>query len=86
MHTLGRLYEDGGGELTKDEAKAVEWYKKAAEAGNAYAMYDLGNCYEYGKGGLTKDEAKAVEWYQKAAKRGSSEAVKRLQELGRNHP
>ena len=86
MHTLGRLYEDGGGELTKDEAKAVEWYQKAAEAGNAYAMYDLGNCYEYGKGGLTKDEAKAVEWYQKAAKRGSSEAVKRLQELGRNHP
>ena len=86
MRGLGRLYKDGGGELTKDEAKAVEWYQKAAEAGNAYAMYDLGNCYEYGKGGLTKDEAKAVEWYQKAAKRGSSEAVKRLQELGRNHP
>jgi len=83
---LGSYYECGKGGLIKDEAKAVEWYRKAAEAGNATAMLCLGACYEAGVGILMKDEAKAVEWYQKAAEAGSSEAAKRLQELGRNHP
>ena len=83
---LGSYYECGKGGLIKDEAKAVEWYRKAAEAGNATAMLCLGTCYEAGVGMLMKDEAKAVEWYQKAAEAGSSEAAKRLQELGRNHP
>ena len=83
---LGSYYEHGKGGLIKDEAKAVEWYRKAAEAGNATAMLCLGACYEAGVGMLMKDEAKAVEWYQKAAEAGSSEAAKRLQELGRNHP
>ena len=83
---LGSYYECGKGGLIKDEAKAVEWYRKAAEAGNATAMLCLGACYEAGVGMLMKDEAKAVEWYQKAAEAGSSEAAKRLQELGRNHP
>ena len=83
---LGSYYERGKGGLIKDEAKAVEWYRKAAEAGNATAMLCLGACYEAGVGMLMKDEAKAVEWYQKAAEAGSSEAAKRLQELGRNHP
>ena len=86
MNNLGLCYEHGKGGLTKDEAKAVEWYQKAAEMGSARAMYNLGVCYKYGVGTLMKDEAKAVEWYQKAAEAGSSEAVKRLQELGRNHP
>ena len=55
------------GGLTKDEVKAVEWYRKAAEAGNARGMSFMGHAYEYGQLGLTKDETKAVEWYQKAA-------------------
>ena len=75
MFCLGRAFFNEQGGLTKDEAKAVEWYWKAAEAGNARAMCDLGNCYEYGKGGLTKDETKAVKWYQKAAEAGNATAM-----------
>ena len=86
MNNLGRAYAYGQGGLTKDEAKAVEWFQKAAEAGNAIAMHNLGNCYEYGKGGLTKDKAKAMEWYWKAAEAGISEAAEKLQKLGENHP
>ena len=78
VYKLGVCYEDGKGGLTKDEAKAVEWYQKAAEAGNARAMCNLGICYEYGQGGLTKDETKAVEWYQKAAEAGNARAMNRL--------
>lgn len=51
MHNLGICYFDRQGGLTKDEAKTVEWWQKAAVAGNAQAMRDLGVCYEYGKGG-----------------------------------
>jgi len=75
MFCLGRAFFNEQGGLTKDEAKAVEWYWKAAEAGNETAMCNLGNCYEYGKGGLTKDETKAVKWYQKAAEAGNATAM-----------
>ena len=81
MFNLGNCYEYGKGGLTKDEAKAVIWYEKAAEAGNTTAMFNLGNCYEYGKGGLTKDEAKAVEWYRKAAEGGNFWAAVSRQKL-----
>ena len=64
----------------------MEWYRKAAEAGNARAMYNLGLCYYNGQGGLIKDTSKAVEWYRKAAEAGISEAAERLQKLGENHP
>ena len=84
MNNLGYAYEYGKGGLTKDEAKAVEWFQKAAEAGDAEAMHNLGICYEYGKGGLTKDTYKAMDWYWKAAEAGIIEAAERLQELGRN--
>ena len=86
MVRLGGAFFNEQGGLTKDEAKAVEWFQKAAEAGNAIAMHNLGNCYEYGKGGLTKDKAKAMEWYWKAAEAGISEAAEKLQKLGENHP
>ena len=75
MVRLGSAFFNEQGGLTKDEAKAVEWFKKAAEVGEAIAMCGLGVCYEYGKGGLTKDEAKAVEWYQKAAEAGEATAM-----------
>ena len=66
MRSLGFAYDYGKGGLTEDEAKAVEWYQKAAEAGDAIAMNNLGDYYEYGP----KDEAKAMEWYRKAAEAG----------------
>ncbi|MBR4388959.1 MAG: SEL1-like repeat protein, partial [Prevotella sp.] len=35
---MGLCYENGTG-VAKDEAKAVEWYRKAAEQGDARAQY-----------------------------------------------
>ena len=75
MVRLGSAFFNEQGGLTKDEAKAVEWYQKAAEVGYAKAMNNLGVCYELAQGGLTKDEAKAVEWYQKAAEAGDETAM-----------
>ena len=65
----GRAFEAGGGVAT-DEFKAMEWYRKAAEQGNANGQYDLGLMYKNGKKGVAKDEVKAVEWLRKAAEQG----------------
>jgi caspase domain-containing protein/Sel1 repeat-containing protein len=56
----------GGLGVTKDEAKAVEWYRKAAAQGDTAAQAGLGFMYDHGLG-VAKDKAKSREWYQKAA-------------------
>jgi len=53
--------------------EAVEWYKKAAEQGNAVAQYRLAEIYSRGDG-VAKDENEAFKWYKKAAEHGYPEA------------
>lgn len=59
--------------LYKDKAKAVKWYRKAAEQGSADAQTALGNCYRYGEG-VEKNEVEAVTLFRKAAEQGSVDA------------
>jgi TPR repeat protein len=73
MLQLGRLFNRGEYGVPKDDAKAVEWYRKAAEKGNHVAQVNLGIMYEKGHG-VAKDEARAVEWYRKAAEKGNARA------------
>ena len=51
------------------EYRPVQWYKQAAEQGNAQAQYQLGWMYEKGEG-IEKNIDKALEWYRKAATQG----------------
>jgi TPR repeat protein len=74
MSTLGVLYDEGSG-TPKDEAEAVRWYRKAAEAGDLVGMTQLGLRYQEGGGGLPKDETEAVRWYRKAAEAGHAPAM-----------
>jgi TPR repeat protein len=76
---LARMYYNGDG-VTKDDAKAAEWYQKAAEQGNAFAQYNLGTMYDKGEG-VGKDPAKAAEWWQKAAAQGNDAAQECLKNL-----
>lgn len=70
---LGLLYSLGQG-VPKDERKAVSWYRKAAEQGNAKAQHVLvGTMYDAGQG-VSKDEQQAVSWYRKAAEQGYADA------------
>ena len=78
---LGCCYEYGDG-VTKDLAKAVEWYRKSAEQGNADAQCNLGYCYEKGRG-VTKNIKTALQWYRKAAAQGNDRAKNNLKRLGR---
>jgi TPR repeat protein len=66
---LGKCYEDGLGDVTKDYATAVQWYMKAAKKGNADAQNKIG-IYYFGK----KDYKEALKWYESSAKGGNAKA------------
>jgi TPR repeat protein len=76
MIYLAVFYQSGRGGA-KDDAKAREWYEKAADKGDASAMMLLGLLYEHRVG----DYAKAREWYEKAADKGNAEAKANLEKL-----
>ena len=69
---LGASFNVGRG-VEKDQAKAVEWFRKSAEQGNAVAQRLIGQCYLEGEG-VEKDQAQAVEWFSKSAQQGNAVA------------
>ncbi len=52
-----------------DFETAAEWFRKAAEQGDATGQYLLGLMYRYGKG-ISRDSVEAAEWFRKAAEQG----------------
>ena len=74
---LAKCYATGKG-VKRDEAKAFEIYRKAADAGSAEAMYELRDFYNLGWGGVTVDRAKAAELLRKSAEKGYVEAQRSL--------
>lgn len=78
-YEIGRCYFYGSaGE--QDQAKACQWYQKAADDGHLLAQYDLAECYEKGEG-VEKNLDQALRWYRTAADKGSAEAKLRVVEL-----
>jgi TPR repeat protein len=66
---LGACFAVGDWAGGKDEAKAVEWYTKAAEQGHALSQYDLGFMWLLGEG-TAQDTLKGMEWLNKAGEQG----------------
>ncbi|NLI79561.1 MAG: sel1 repeat family protein [Candidatus Riflebacteria bacterium] len=70
MFMLGAAYHEGEG-VPQDRAKALEWTKKAAEAGETFAQINLG---EYLLEGDAPDVEEAYYWFRRAGEgRGVSE-------------
>ena len=69
---LGARYHFGQG-VSRDYAKAREWYEQAAAQGSAMAQLNLGVMYQNGQG-VPQDYATARGWYEKAAAQGLSQA------------
>jgi serine/threonine protein kinase len=57
-----------------DDAKAFQYLKEAADAGDAYAKYCVAECYYYGKL-VPIDEAKALTYLQEAAALRNAPAI-----------
>ncbi|HTO79220.1 MAG TPA: toll/interleukin-1 receptor domain-containing protein [Methylocystis sp.] len=79
---MGNRYLYGSG-LDQDYAKAMEWYRKAADHGLGDAQYNVGMMYENGRG-VAKDIEQAKAWYRKAADQGSAFGKAALQRLEAN--
>jgi TPR repeat protein len=69
MNQLGHMYEHGIG-CEKDINKAIEWYKKSADSGNARSMYKLGMIYI-----LNNELPEAVLEFKKSAELKNKEAT-----------
>ncbi len=59
--------------VPQDNAKAVRWYRRGAEQGNAKAQFNLGQMYSKGEG-VPQDDAEAVRWYRRGAEQGNAKA------------
>lgn len=69
---MGRMYTEGNG-VSINCDRAVEYLKRAAEAGNADAAFDLAIFAEIGRC-APKNESQALAWYELAAKNGDARA------------
>ncbi len=76
---IGKCYEgkDGDDESIRDYEKAITWYRKAAEKGNARAQNIMGNRYFNGKC-VEQNYVEAVKWYRKSAMQGYDAAQRSL--------
>lgn len=73
---LGLSYAKGRG-IEADISKALFWYRKAAENGEAPAQYNLAEHFRTGDG-LEKDDKQALYWFQKAAEQKYQSAQNNL--------
>ena len=72
QYQLGNAYNYGG-EVRRDYAQALIWYRKGAEQGNADSEFELGGLYHFGHG-VPPDDAQAFTWIMKAAEQGHLDA------------
>lgn len=68
MLRLGHIYINDG-----NATRAIDWYKKAAEHGEAYADTCIGEIYRNGNG-IEQNYEKAYGYFKKAANNGEPEA------------
>lgn len=73
MNTVGVIHAQGLG-VPVDEAEAVRWFLRAAEAGSLDARRNMGIVFENGMGGMPVDLHAAVSWFEFALEGGLSRA------------
>ena len=73
------LFQMGEKYSNTDDAKAAEYYEKAANLGHAEAQLDLGWLYDPENDyAIEKDANKSMFWYEKAAEQGNLIALRSL--------
>ena len=66
--------------MPKDLTKALQWFRKAAEAGNVEGQRNLGHAFAEGQG-TPVDVVEAYQWLSVAAKQGDKAAMEELADL-----
>ncbi len=73
---VGLAYLNGDG-VPKDLTKALQWFRKAAEAGNVEGQRNLGHAFAEGQG-TPADLVEAYQWLSVAAAKGDKAAKEEL--------
>ena len=76
QYLLGGCYDQGWG-VDIDYAKAMEWYKKAADQEQKASYNAIGNLYRTGQG-VKQDQTEAFKWFEKGAKVKDTQAMLNL--------
>ena len=66
---LGELRREGCGTMQKSRTKSLEWFRLAADQGNAIGQYEVGVAYLDGDT-VPQDDVEANEWFRLAADQG----------------
>jgi len=66
------MYAKGRG-VTQNDAKALRWFRRAADQDHAAAQSNLGLLYAEGRG-VARNDAEAAKWFRRAADQGLVEA------------
>ncbi len=66
---LGDAYYNGC-PMGQSYARALYWYRRSAEQGCYWGLFNVGKCYEYGHG-VAADARSAAEWYERASRVGA---------------
>ncbi|KAF9363832.1 hypothetical protein BGX34_003210 [Mortierella sp. NVP85] len=83
-YRTGRCYDEGLG-IRKDNARAVQFYKKSASANHPGAMWRLGVITLYGELGVSMSSRDGVKWLKRAAQAATPEFPFALYELAQLH-
>lgn len=82
-HDLAELYLDGDNGVPVNKTRAIELFRKAADAGYAESQCSMGVCYATGNG-VEQNDYEAVRWFTMAAEKGDQYAQKNLGIIYRN--
>ena len=74
------MYDHGQG-VPQSDALAMEWYRKAADQGDAGGQVGLAQAYHFGLGGVPQDSSMALTLLQKAAAQGHKDAAARIPQV-----
>jgi TPR repeat protein len=81
---LGLLNEYGGGGIVSSKPRALDYFRQAAELGNAFGLTLQGRIHEFDGGNdVPVDQAKALELYKAAAARNDPHGIRLLAMLNK---
>lgn len=74
VNMVGRCLDQGWG-VVPSQRLAEMWFRKAAERGLDWGMYNLGTLLTLGQGGVHQDKQSAYYWFRKAADLGHVKSI-----------
>jgi TPR repeat protein len=77
VNMVGRCFDQGWG-VTRSAYMAEMWFRKAAERGLDWGMYNLATLLTLGEGGVPEDKVAAFHWFRKAADLGHVKSINML--------